>query len=178
MKKRLGWLSLISGIAAAVCCCMMAGCSSVSKYNAVLYDSCSDWINEDFLQENMVRGIYYENPDYVEGVSDRSEQYYYCEDGPKNLTYVITDEDTFSSVFKEGTIEADLDTQTVYLYIFGDTYLRSYTLKKIKTEDDTLYLYIAKQKGSSGNVFIEIYRRCMAVVMDNSGITNVEFVMP
>lgn len=117
--------------------CFFIGCSD-SKYNAKMYSKCNDWIKQDFLENNKVRGASYFNPDYVEG-NDDVEKFYRDNSSPKSRTFIITEEETFHQIFLENKLDVDFDKEMVILYIFSDVNpSRNYDIKTISLKNEVL----------------------------------------
>ena len=171
MKKLL---SILCAVLAAIALFSFAGCGN--KHNAVLYSYANDWIDEDFLNENRVKG-YYVNEDYIEGMSDWDTRYIYDSNSPSERTFIITGEEEFNHIFTKCTVEVDFSKKMVILYIFSDCYpkTRIYNLEKIKSENRKLEINY-KLENNKRNDAVMLYQRCFMVVLDILDITDVEFI--
>lgn len=152
------------------------GCSN-SKYNAQIYSTTNDWVSTSFLENNKVGGVCYENPNYVEGVDDPASKYYCDESSPVSRTFIITDQETFDSIFQRDKVEVDFSKDVVYLYIFADTSPsnREYIIDDISVENQktTIYFKLNKNDKKDG---VSPYQRCLIVIMDITDTSDVEFV--
>ncbi len=150
------------------------GCSN-NKYDAEMYSASEEWILTSFLAENKVKGAYYKNPDYVEGFDDTSEEYYYDETSPENRTFIIKDQETYNTIFRQNALTVDFDEEMVYLYVFADIYPnRTYYIEKISLEEK-VYIYFRLEKNNKKDASAP-YQRCLIVKMVKNDISNVEFI--
>jgi len=101
---------------------LFTGCS-VSKYNAKIYSNAKDLLLPSFWEENKAN---------------------------ESNTFVITDRETFDSVFDKDKLDVDFDKQMVCLCIFSDTSpsSREYILDGISVEDGktTIYFKLSHSK--------------------------------
>ena len=114
-KTRAIILSLIVLFAV---CATLVGCQPngivnyqqyCNKYNAVMYSTSKDWILTSFLEDNKVKGAYYKNPDYIESENDSVDKYYYDETSPKHRTFIVDNQDTYNTIFKENALRVDFN---------------------------------------------------------------------
>lgn len=150
----------------------VAGCGN--KYHAVLYSKSNEWIDEDFLKENHVKG-YYPNDEYIEGEVDGGDKYIYDNDSPASRTFIITDAEKLNAIFTKCTVDVNFDKEMVILYIFSDVYPRGYRLKTLKMDGQSLNIYY-KLENKKGNDAVMLYQRCFMVVLDKLDIEAVEFI--
>jgi len=128
---------------------LFTGCS-VSKYNAKIYSNAKDLLLPSFWEENKAN---------------------------ESNTFVITDRETFDSVFDKDKLDVDFDKQMVCLCIFSDTSpsSREYILDGISVEDGKTTIYF-KLSHSNKKDAVQPYKRCLAVIMDKTDTSEVEFV--
>ena len=137
--------------------CNMAACGKV-KYNAELYDDASDWINEDFASENLVRI----SPD---------------DDYPTSLTFIVTGEEEYSRIFKENIdeLKVDFDKQMIIVYTFRTVSHRKAELYSLNIKDDALKItYKEEEKYGVGDAS-RPYQRWFAVKLDKTIVSTVLF---
>lgn len=156
-----------------MCLSIVTGCKS-NKYNAVMYSSVQDWISDEFLKENRVKG-YYKNEDFVEGKSDWSDSYIYDEDSPESRTFTITEEDKFNEIVTKHTLDVDFKNQMAILFIFSDKSPREYHLKKVEVKEQTLDIYFKLESKKWIKDATAPYQRCMLVILDKLEINTVNF---
>lgn len=165
---------LIVGIALIMCFCILTGCGN-NQYNAVLYDTANEWIDDDFLKENRVKA-YYINDNYVEGENDFSDKYIYDENSPLSRTYIINNQSEFCKIFSKYDSEIDFDNKMVILYIFPDIYSkRHYYLKNIQLNDEKLDICF-KLEGKNVNDATAPYQRNFMIILDKISVAEVNFI--
>ncbi len=154
---------------------VFAGCS-VKKYDAVMYSKSKEWVKTSFLEDKKVRGAYYLNPDYVEGLDDPVEKYYYDEESPRDRTFVIDNQDTYDMIFNENALAVDFEKEIVYLYTFADVYpTRNYYIDRISLEEDKVVICYKLEK-KNVNDSTAPFQRCLIVKMKKLNLSNVEFI--
>lgn len=156
------------------CLCVLVGCGG-AKYHAKLYSKAKSWVDEEFLKENRVYGAAYRNEDYVEGVSDVYDEFFWDETAPRTRTFVIKTKEEYQSIFTKSTVEVDFEKKIVILFTFTDDSPREYKLKNIKLDDQTLCIYY-KLRYTSFNDTVEPYQRCFMLVLDITDFETVEFI--
>ncbi len=164
---------------------VFAGCS-VQRYDAEINSYCKDWLDPTFLENNKLSGVSYTNPEYDEEEALKDDNYavpkYLADpDAPTSRTFIITDEETFNSMYVEGALEVDFEKEMVILYMFPDTKpsSRIYKIDKIKVEGDILNIYFKekfdlKKLGLGDSVMR--YQRCMTVKMEKTEVSTVNFI--
>lgn len=156
------------------CLICIAGCST-NKYNAVLYDTANEWIDDNYLKENRVKA-YYINDNYVEGESDISDKYVYDEAAPLSRTLIIHEQSEFGKIFSEFDSEIDFDNKIVILYIFADVYPnRRYYLKNLQLDDKNLNIYFNPERKNVDDATAP-YQRSFMVVLDKIEVAEVNFI--
>ena len=181
-KTRVIILSLIVLFAV---CATLVGCQPngivnyqqySNKYNAVMYSTSKDWILTSFLEDNKVKGAYYKNPDYIESENDSVDKYYYDETSPKHRTFIVDNQDTYNTIFKENALRVDFNKEIVYLYIFADIYpSRKYYIDNILLEEEQVNIYYKVEKNNKNDASAP-GQRCLIVVMKKTNTSNVKFV--
>lgn len=163
------------GLVVVMFFCLLTGCSGI-KYNAVMYSTSEDWILTSFLEDNKVKGVYYKNPDYIESDDTSGDEYYYDETSPEYRTFIVDDQDTYNTIFKENSLTVDFDKEIVYLYIFADIYpSRNYVIDNILLEEEQVSIYYKLEKDNKKDATAP-YQRCLIVVMEKTNTSNVKFV--
>ena len=163
---------------------IFTGCTniySIHKHSAEMYSQVQDWILPSFLEENKIRGVGYKNPDYIENDYDNpfpAPEYIQDENAPKNRTFLIDNQETFDSIFKENTLSVDFDNEIVCLYIFCNcTPNTKYIIDEISVNNEKASIcYKSKIRLFSPLDTTNPYPRCLIVKMDKSNISAVEFV--
>ena len=77
---------------------LLTGCSKI-KYNAQLFDSATDWIKEDFINDNLVG--YSENSSY-----------------PTERVFVVKNQEEYNEIFVESIDDFDVDFNTQMLIVY------------------------------------------------------------
>lgn len=163
------------GLAVFMIFAMLTGCS-VNKYNAMMYSQSNDWVLQSFLEDNKVRGAYYENKDYVEDESGLNNRYYEDTISPENRTFIIDNQDSYDAVFKKNTLTIDFEKENVYLYVFADSNpYRKYYIKKIVSDNDELSVYYKLEYKNKADTTMP-YQRCLIVVMEKTNVSSVKFI--
>lgn len=141
-----------------------------------MYSTSEDWILTSFLEDNKVKGVYYKNPDYIESDDTSGDEYYYDETSPEYRTFIVDDQDTYNTIFKENSLTVDFDKEIVYLYIFADIYpSRNYVIDNILLEEEQVSIYYKLEKDNKKDATAP-YQRCLIVVMEKTNTSNVKFV--
>lgn len=148
--------------------CALTSCSVFDiaiKYNARLYSDATQWVNEDFLKENMVYGAYY-----------RNESGQLCQDdsSPKSRAFVIEDDEQYDTFFKQNSFDVNFEKEVVVLYIFSDTNNRNYILKGLELNDKELTVQVQLQKSLVDDTIMP-YQRCLVLKMNKVEIEAVKF---
>lgn len=161
------------------------GCS-VQRYDAEIYSYVNDRLVPTFLENNKLSGISYTNPEYDEDEALKDDNYAVPKylgypDAPTSRTFIITDEETFNSMYVEGALEVDFEKEMVILYMYRTSTHRSRVFKidKIEVEGDTLNIYF-KQKFDKDKIGVSDavmrYQRCMTVKMKKIEVSTVNFI--
>ena len=101
-------------------CVLCMGCSS-NKYDMVFYDFAGEWINADYIAENLVYPI-----------GDRTN--------PDTRTVIVDSVEKYKEVFVEDIeeLEIDFDEQIIIIYTFIATNCRDNYITSVKQEEDNL----------------------------------------
>ena len=189
MKNKLKRLAVLTTVLLLLIT-PLSGCSKW-RYGAKMYSSYATnasnaLVKEEFINQNKIYGGRYPNPNYYgEGLETEDEKdlnnYSYLDDttSPESRTFIITDRETFDSIYVEDALEVDFDKQMVilYLHLKSTGRLKCYDIDKIKIDEKQATIYYKKKedhsnkKGGSGR-----YKWCTTVVMKKMDITSVEFV--
>ena len=143
----------------------LVACEKEIPYNAKIYDNAGELMYEEFLGDNLTRGVFYE------------EEYLDDDSYPTNITHLINNKEEFNSVFTEFPSEIDFDKSILAIYIFTCNYVRPYELKKVSIDNQTVKIEIEinMPKGVTGSA-VPSWQRCIVVEMDKLDITTVEFI--
>ena len=156
-----------------------ASCSSV-RYEAEINSYANDCFSEDFLMENITRGSYYRNPDYIENSSDYMEKYLVAgDDVPIDRTFIITSEDEFNTVCPHYGKSVDFTKEMVIVYIFSDEYgCRDYRIKTITESNQKLHITLQLERRLPGLAdCMEPSQRCILIQMKKIDIAEAQFTI-
>lgn len=161
------------GVMFILCLSCLIGCSG-SKYNADIKNDFKNWISDEFLNNNKVRGAYYLNENYVEGVDDVVDKYIYDDQSPEAITLIFSEEEEFNAVFIDYPEEIDFTSQMVLIYIFPDVSSNEYKLDKVQLKDMKLTIWLKLTNSHNKDVTMP-YQRCLIVIMDTIEVSSVIF---
>ncbi len=135
---------------------IIAGCSGI-RYNAKLYDNAKEWINEEFISENLV------------GNSESGL--------PQKRTFIIKSLEEFNKVFVKniGEIEVDFSKQMLVVYTFRDINARNNKLVKLALDGDVLKITCEMEKRPGIDDSCEPYQRWFVVILDKLDVSSVIF---
>ena len=147
------------GIVLLLIISFFAGCLS-NKYNAELFDTAAEWINEDFANNNIVRR--YGNPE---------DEY------PKTLTFIVDTQEEYHQTFHESANElsVDFNTQMLVVYTFSAINHRNNTIKNLNLEEDVLTITYEMEKKYFIGDTCQPYQRWFVVKIDKLPISSVVF---
>ena len=169
----------------------LVGCSVV-RYDAELYSYVNDWLDPAFLENNRLGNVNYRNPDYDRDLADEAydegreyevPRFFNYPDNPETRSFIITDQETFDSMFVEDAIEVDFEKEMVLLYMFrtGASTSRNYKIEEITVEEGEMSISVTYAwnwdvdvKGVANNIYP--YHRCMAVKMKKAEVTTADFI--
>lgn len=161
---------IILNIVFALC---VVGCScKISKYKAEILNCKNEIFNEDFLNNNRVKG-YYPNPDYIEGEYNTNKNIK-DNDSPKSRTFVIDTESKYNDIFTTKPFDIDFNKQMIILYIFSSDTTTNYILKNIEIKDKILKIKI-KLENTNVDAGCILHQRCIVIKMNKVEINSVEF---
>ncbi|MBR2971232.1 MAG: hypothetical protein IKC48_05520 [Clostridia bacterium] len=144
-----------------------------------LYTEAEPWIYESYLENNKVYGAHYKIPNYNPDEDGWGSKYYVDETSPKTRTVVITDEEAFNEIFKEGDLDVDYNKEMLILHIFVDISPASfYKIAKIELDDEQVLRVYYKEKEGTENLLAGMRPNptCFLVKMKKTDVTAVEFV--
>ncbi len=150
-----------------------SGCD-LNRYGATLYSHAHNWVDDNFLYENQVKGSAYLNKDYVEGTSDYNEKYLYAESAPETRNFIITDKERFDEIFTNCPLSVDFDKEMIILHIFTNTNSRKHYLKSIDLNDGVLTVK-TEESFQIGNDTTMPGAVCFVIKMKKIDITDVIF---
>lgn len=156
----------------------IASCSP-ARYGAEINSYANDCFAEEFLTNNLTRGSYYRNPDYVDDGSDYVEEYLVVgDDAPKDRTFIITSEDEFNTVCPHYGKSVDFTQDMVIVYIFSDGYgCRDYRIKTITESDQKLHITLRPERRFPGVAdYAAPTQRCILIRMKKVDVTNAEVI--
>lgn len=138
-----------------------------NKYNAIMYSDTKDWINEEFLKENLIRGSHYLEDGEIM-VADESY--------PEFLTFIINTQEDFDSKFMKFPPTINFEKEMLLVYIFTTTNPNIYKISEISLDDKILNINFKaeKSKGMSDNLTSPI-QKCLIVKADKMEITTANF---
>lgn len=138
-----------------------------NKYNAVMYSDTGEWINEDFLKENLTRGSHYLDDDQIM-VAD--ETY------PEFVTFIIMTQEEFDSKFTEFPPRINFEEEMLLVYIFTTTNSGAYKISKISLDHQILNIdfRVEKSKSVSDNLTSPM-QKCLIVKVNKMEIIGANF---
>lgn len=131
-----------------------------NNYNAELYDTAGEWINEDFAKNNLVRTLGDPENDY-----------------PKSLVFIVDNQEDYNQIFNENAapINVDFDKQMLVVYTFSTEYHRSNTIESIIVENDVLKItYQMEKKQGVGDASMP-YQRWFVVKLEKLDVNSAVF---
>ena len=145
---------------------LLVGCSS-SKYNAELYDTATDWINEEFASGNIVRRL---------GDSEDKDPH------PKTLTFIVENQEEYDQIFNDNAdqLDIDFDTQMLVVYTFSTVYHRDNKITSMDIDNGVLTI-IYKMDSNRSVIGLNRadaslpYQRWFVVKLDKQEINSVVF---
>jgi hypothetical protein len=103
--------------------------------NAVLFDNAGKWIDLDFQRENLTRGFWdslYLNDEFIE--TDASY--------PKERIFIVKDQAEFDTIFNEFPPGVNFVKETILLYGFASTTIRSAVIERINLDNKKLSIKV------------------------------------
>ena len=137
---------------------LLTGCSNI-KYNAQLFDSVTDWIKDDFINDNLVG--YLENSSY-----------------PTERVFVVKNQEEYDEIFVESIDDFDVDfvTQMLIVYTFETIYHRNNNLVSLEVKEDVLNITYKMDKKSGVGDASQPYQRWFVVRIDKLDVDSVVFM--
>lgn len=157
MKKFIALLLLMVFITVPM------ACNSAGRYNAVLYDSAANWINEEFRSKNRISGAYYDD-----GQMD---------DCPETRTFIVSDRENFESIFVEDfkEFEVDFAQEMLIVYTFSIAYVLPAKITKMLLSDETLTIDYSVELIAGTGSMVKPFQRWFVVKLDKLNISTVKF---
>lgn len=137
---------------------LLTGCSNI-KYNAQLFDSATDWIKEEFINDNLVG--YSEDDSY-----------------PAERVFAVKNQEEYDEIFIESIDDFDVDfgTQMLIVYTFETIYHRKNNLVSLDVKEDVLNITYKMDKKSGVGDASQPYQRWFVVRLDKLDVDSVVFV--
>lgn len=162
------------GIIFVSCLVIFYGCGG-NNYNAVIYDTAKEWMNEAFLQANSTQGTKYDGV-YLDN-----------DTRPKTNTKIIENIEEFNAAFIEFPVDINFEKEMLIMYFHtGDSLINTstgdriltYKIKKINANNGELNIVFEKKKTVKGPTGSPPTQECLVVKMDKIEINtiNVEIV--
>lgn len=153
----------------AFCTLTFTACSTVEreyvlKYNAVLYDSFSNFIDEKFQSENLISGVVYDELD--------------VNDCPKNRTFIVSERENFENIFVDGfsEFEVDFDSEMLVVYTFPTEYLLPANITNMTLNNEILTIEYSIALIDGAGSAVKPFQRWFVVKLDKLNISSVVFV--
>ena len=137
---------------------LLMGCSNI-KYNAQLFDFTTDWIKEEFINDNLVG--YSENSAY-----------------PTERVFIVKNQEEYDEIFNESIDDFDIDfgTQMLVVYTFETIYHRDNHLVSLEADEDVLNITYKMEKKNGVGDASQPYQRWFVVRLDKLDVDSVVFV--
>lgn len=152
--------------------CFLSGCGNgnIKKYNVQFFSNATEWISNDFLLENKVKGAY-----YMTGLDEYELEIWETDQtAPSTRTYIITEEAEFKTIFTNYTDEINFENEMVLLHLLKNSGY-TFNLKKINIKENTVDIYYAcKKTGAYGSSMPTA--SCLMIRMDKLDIETAEFI--
>lgn len=107
--------------------CNLMGCSS-NMYNVELFDDAVGWIREDFIQNNLTSGAFYNDVQISDSYPD------------SRVFLIRSSEEGLKCLNRNFDIEVDYEQEMLIVYTWTTEYHRDYKIEKIEVTKDTLYV--------------------------------------
>ena len=148
---------IISILITCILCFFMIGCENVN-YNATFYDNAKEWINEDFINDNLV---FLESGSY-----------------PTERIFIVKNQDEYNEIFVEGIDEfsVDFNSQMIVVYTFATIYHRDNSLVSLEVNENSLKITYKMEKKFGVGDASRPYQRWFVVRLDKFNIDSVVFV--
>jgi len=166
MAKKFFMLGMLTIMALS-----LVACENKIPYNAVLYSNIKEWMNEEFLKENLTRGCYYFN-DEGEVVTIANSKSY-----PIAVTKIVKNTADFDEIFSEFQPDVDFAKEMLLVYVFtAPTGIQPYRIANIALDDVVIKIQykLEKSPANSGTASVPL-QRVLVVKMDNLSIEAAEF---
>ncbi len=143
------------------------------SYNAVLYDDAGDWVDYNFLINNMVKGASYKKPEYLDTYNPYVNMYLPNENSPGSRTFIIKDKETFDKTFDSCPLKVNFDTEMIILHIESDWNSDKHILEKMELKNGVLSIEIV-----DALTYYELshqpYARCFVLKMKKTEVNEVK----
>ena len=154
MKKRK---IIAVGLVLLILLQLLTGCAS---YHAKLFDSAAEWIDEDFVQSNIVVLVDSDNEGY-----------------PHDRTFIVKTQEEYDRIFNKDISELtiDFESQMLVIYTFVDIYKRDIRLKTLSVEENTLEIEYQMEKKYFVGDACKPYQRWFVVRLDKLDVDAAVF---
>ena len=161
--KRITTILVLLLVVCSTSLCLF-GCNNL-PYNAVLYDSAVEWIQEDFKNENPIKAWGF--------MGDEDEN-----DNPKSRTFIVCDTEDFEKVFIDGfsEFEVDFESEMIIVYTFGSEYVLPATITNMKLKNKILTVDFKIQTIHGTGSAVIPYQRWFVIKLKKLNISSVQFV--
>ena len=139
----------------------LASCSK-NKYGEKIYSDIQNDINENIFLDNKIKGVHYDDID----------DYYNEEGAPTFRLFTIDTQQDYDFYFKNDNLSVDYESERLYLYIFGDIYLREYKISSVSKDENKLNIKI-KIKHSGLKDAVAPYARAVAIKMKKLEVSEI-----
>ena len=133
----------------------------VLPYNAVFYDTATDWINEDFASSHVVRKVGSANDEY-----------------PKTRTFIVDSQQEYEQIFnaQAEVLNVNFDTQMLVVYTFSTVYHRNKEITDLHTANGVLTVTYEMEKDKPDVTDASMpYQRWFVVKLDKLEVDTAVF---
>ena len=145
---------------------LLVSCN-INKYHATLYDDVDHWIKQEFADNNLTSGVYYQNNHTTTNQSF-----------PRSRTFLITTQAEFDEIFNSSAPAVDFTKEILALYTFTCDYVREIKLGDIEIDGLKLeieYEMVHPLSCQSIGDAVPPYQRYILVKLDKVNVTHVQF---
>lgn len=133
-------------------------------YNASVCEMENDSFNDDFLNNNKVRGALYD------GILSTDN-----ESLPSQRTFIIDNETDYNSIFKPSAPSVNFDSETIIVYTYTAINLRKVKMSKVTISDKSIKIELKEEKVRVGVGDSRVpYQRFLVINLSKVDISNAE----
>lgn len=146
------------------CLLILSGCNnSISKYHAEIFDNIGEYVNEEFLRDNVLLG--------VTPFENRNDSI------PEEIIFTVKNEDELHKIFND-TFDPniDFDSQIFFVYTYTAINMREQKISKIDYNNKNIKIFI-KDKNYHSPAKMDTtnpYQRWIGIKMDKVDFDLVE----